>query len=330
MKTNKACKRIRVLILAVLATFFQAASCLAGALDQMEQNRMPQRGGGRAVYREGDPSPFLQARELELRRQKEAEAAAAAAALENLALAGQGNAEAQHNLGGCYLEGNGVVKNSMEAAKWFRKAAEQGYKPAQIALSRCYARGVGVEKNLAEAVNWNRKAAGAAAEANRPPAVLANKPDIILRQPGFQLRSAMTAIPQTPQGGDSTVVDMIEAGGVLKVPVQLNGAVTLKFVVDSGASSVQIPRDVFLTLKRAETINEGDYLPGKTFVLADGSRVQSDRFILRSVKVGDITLTNVEASVGALDAPLLLGQSFLKRFSDWKIDNKAAKLILTK
>ena len=123
---------------------------------------------------------------------------------------------------------------------------------------------------------------------------------------------------------------MAGEGGVLKVPVQLNGAITLKFVVDSGASSVQIPKDVFLTLIRAETIKEGDYLPGETFVLADGSKVKSDKFILRSIKVGESAFSDVEASVGGVDAPLLLGQSFLSRFGEWKIDNKNGKLILTK
>ena len=128
----------------------------------------------------------------------------------------------------------------------------------------------------------------------------------------------------------STAVDMVSDGGVLKVPVQINGAISLKFVVDSGASDVHIPRDVFLTLMRAETIKEGDFLPGRTFVLADGSKVKSDRFKLRSIKVGESIFSDVEASVGGLDAQLLLGQSFLSRFGEWKIDNRNAKLMLTK
>ena len=123
---------------------------------------------------------------------------------------------------------------------------------------------------------------------------------------------------------------MVRENGVLKVPVQINGAITLKFVVDSGASDVQIPKDVFLTLIRAETITKKDFLPGKTFVLADGSKVKSDRFVLRSIKVGESTFSDVEASVGGLDAMLLLGQSFLSKFDEWKIDNKKAKLILSK
>ena len=128
---------------------------------------------------------------------------------------------------------------------------------------------------------------------------------------------------------NSTAVDMVRENGVLKVPVQINGAISLKFVVDSGAAEVLIPKDVFLTLIRTETIKEKDFLPGKTFVLADGSKVKSDRFILRSIKVGESTFSDVEASIGGLDATLLLGQSFLSRFEEWKIDNKNGKLLLT-
>ena len=134
----------------------------------------------------------------------------------------------------------------------------------------------------------------------------------------------------SPRAVDSIAVDMVSEDGVLKVPIQINGAISLKFVVDSGATFVQIPKEVFLTLVRADTIKEGDYLPGATLILADGRTVKSDKFILRSIKVGETTFTDVEASIGGVNAELLLGQSFLKKFGEWKIDNKKAKLILTK
>jgi CHAT domain-containing protein/TPR repeat protein len=39
----------------------------------------------------------------------------------------RGDAEAQYNLGAMYFYGKGVSQNDVEAAKWFRKAAEQGH-----------------------------------------------------------------------------------------------------------------------------------------------------------------------------------------------------------
>jgi hypothetical protein len=75
------------------------------------------------------------------------------------ARAEQGDAKAQFSLGGMYAKGEGVVKDSVEAVKWFRKAADQGSANAQLNLGNMYANGEGVAKDGAEAVRWYRKAA---------------------------------------------------------------------------------------------------------------------------------------------------------------------------
>jgi hypothetical protein len=41
-----------------------------------------------------------------------------------------------------------------------------------------------------------------------------------------------------------------------------------------------------------------------------------------------MTIENVDASVGPSQGSLLLGQSFLKRFKSWSIDNTAQALLL--
>ena len=38
----------------------------------------------------------------------------------------KGNAAAQFNLGCCYNQGKGVATNTVEATKWYRKAADEG------------------------------------------------------------------------------------------------------------------------------------------------------------------------------------------------------------
>jgi predicted aspartyl protease len=101
------------------------------------------------------------------------------------------------------------------------------------------------------------------------------------------------------------------------VPVLINEVITLDFVVDSGAADVSIPADVLMTLVRTETIRDSDFFGTKTYVLADGSKVPSPTFRLRSLKVGDKTLQDVSASVASPQGELLLGQSFLSRFKSW-------------
>ena len=75
------------------------------------------------------------------------------------AKAKQGDADAQYNLGNCYLNGEGVAKDYVEAVKWYRKAAEQRNARAQVSLGFCYCRGEGVAKDYVETVKWYRKAA---------------------------------------------------------------------------------------------------------------------------------------------------------------------------
>src|SRR5207249_3375797 len=71
----------------------------------------------------------------------------------------QNNAWAQRTLGFRYVNGEGVAKDYVEAAKWFRKAAQQNEALAQAMLGFCYANGQGVPKDYVEAVKWYRKAA---------------------------------------------------------------------------------------------------------------------------------------------------------------------------
>jgi TPR repeat protein len=70
-----------------------------------------------------------------------------------------GNADAQVQLGLMYGGGYGVPNDDVEASKWFRKAAEQGHVRGQLGLGAGYQKGRGVPKDEAEAAKWYRKAA---------------------------------------------------------------------------------------------------------------------------------------------------------------------------
>ena len=102
----------------------------------------------------------------------------------------------------------------------------------------------------------------------------------------------------------------------------------MSFIVDSGAADVSIPADVVMTLMRTGTLKKGDFLGEKTYVLADGSEIPSQTFRIRSLKVGNKVIENVEGSVASVKGSLLLGQSFLGRFKSWSVDNNKHALIL--
>ena len=119
-----------------------------------------------------------------------------------------------------------------------------------------------------------------------------------------------------------------KTGGTFTVPVTINDAIKLNFVVDSGAADVSIPADVVMTLTRTGTIQPDDFLGEQTYRLADGSTVPSKIFRIRSLKVGDKTIENVTGSVASVNGSLLLGQSFLNHFKSWSIDNERHTLVL--
>ena len=48
-------------------------------------------------------------------------------------------------------------KNNIEAARWFKKAADQGYVLAQYELGKMYSQGEGVEKSLATAFRYYKE-----------------------------------------------------------------------------------------------------------------------------------------------------------------------------
>jgi clan AA aspartic protease (TIGR02281 family) len=124
------------------------------------------------------------------------------------------------------------------------------------------------------------------------------------------------------------VIELKSDGGIFVVPVLINGAITLDFVVDSGASDVSIPADVVSTLIRTGTIGPSDFIGKETYVLADGSKAPSDVFTIRSLKVGNHVVENVRANISPPQGTLLLGQSFLQHFKSWSIDNTRHALVL--
>jgi len=136
------------------------------------------------------------------------------------------------------------------------------------------------------------------------------------------------ALPAVTAPSRAEEISLVKVGGVYALPVEINSVLTLNFVLDSGSAEVNIPADVVLTLVRTGTIKDTDFLPGATYVLADGSEVKGPRFTIRSLKIGSHHIPDVPASIGDLNSPLLLGQSLLEKLGTWGIDNKRMVLLI--
>ena len=245
-------------------------------------------------------------------------------------LAEQGDAKAQFRLGEMYQTGHGVPQDYVRAYMWFdvvtsARSDETGkgaaavraglatvMTPLQITLAQTMATRC---RQLDYKHCDDRRRITTIAPPKAKTATPTPSPKTITRAP-------------TPAPSSAQSIRMQKQGDVYVVPVAVNNAITLNFVVDSGASYVSIPSDIVQKLMRTGTLRKSDFLGTATFRLADGSTVPSSTFRIRSLKIGDRVVENVTGNVAPAMGGLLLGQSFLSRFKSWAIDNSRHTLVL--
>jgi hypothetical protein len=256
--------------------------------------------------------------------------------------ADQGAAVAQCMLGVAYAFGHGVQQDDVLAYSWFNLAAAHGNQgvasildalerrmsPSETALAQTLAHDgpLSIPKQLSDTSNSHANADTLDPFGLQPQSNEYSDFGTILRR-DYGINPQPAPLPNIrcfdwfAAARGPVKIPLTRAGGTFVVPVRLNGVITLGFTVDSGAADVTVPRDVFTTLKRAGTIDDSDLLGRQIYVLADGSKSESMLFRIRSLKVDDVALQNVRASVSPAQGILLLGQSFLTRFKSWSIDN---------
>ena len=233
--------------------------------------------------------------------------------------ADKGSAIAQFNLGAMYANGQGVRQNYAEAVKWYGLAANQGLADAQYNLALLYTNGQGVRQNYVLAYKWfSLAAAQGSTEAAKSLEL------ITARMTPVEVDQAQKLVPT--RGKAEIVISMRRVGGIHVVPVLINGAITLEFAVDSGAADVTIPANVVSRLALADA----DFIGQRRYQLADGSTTVLKTFRIRSLKVGDTVVEDVTGSVAPAQGLPLLGQSFLRHFRSWSIDNATHELLLKK
>jgi len=122
-------------------------------------------------------------------------------------------------------------------------------------------------------------------------------------------------------------------GGTYHVPVAIDNVCCLPAVLDTGASDVMVPIEIWHAMMRGGRINKQSHIGVETYNTASG-QVQGLRFILPPIAVGDsssrVTARNVVGVVTKSPGQsMLLGQSFLRKFKSWSIDNSTNQLLLS-
>ena len=123
------------------------------------------------------------------------------------------------------------------------------------------------------------------------------------------------------------VIEMEHDAGVYKVPCKVNG-LKLKFIFDTGASSVSISSTVADMMLENDYLNKNDIVGSGYSQIADGKIVDHTRINLKTIEIGGLVLHNVEAIVmHQQSAPLLLGQSAIQKLG--KVSISGDKLTIT-
>ena len=131
------------------------------------------------------------------------------------------------------------------ALRLFQQSADQGSATAQFNVGTMYANGQGVAQNYVLAYKWfSLSAAQGYTDAVK------GRDFITARMTPAEVNEAQKLVP-APANAD-IVISMRRVGGINVVPVLINDAITLYFVVDSGAADVSIPANVVSRLALAD------------------------------------------------------------------------------
>ncbi|MBR1808200.1 MAG: retroviral-like aspartic protease family protein [Paludibacteraceae bacterium] len=131
--------------------------------------------------------------------------------------------------------------------------------------------------------------------------------------------------------GEEKVVEIpfTASNGVTKVDCTING-LPLNFVFDTGASDVTISQTEANFMFKNGYLSPRDVVGKQRYQTADGNISVGTTFILNHINFGGLELTGVQASVvNNQSAPLLLGQTVLKRLGKIEIDNERRILKIT-
>lgn len=118
----------------------------------------------------------------------------------------------------------------------------------------------------------------------------------------------------------SETIQISKENGVYKVPCKING-LSLSFIIDTGASDVSISLTEALFMLKNGYLNEADIRGTEKYRIANGQIAEGTKVILRSIKIGQFEINDVEATVlHNINSPLLFGLSALQRFGKIEID----------
>ena len=123
-----------------------------------------------------------------------------------------------------------------------------------------------------------------------------------------------------------TTIEMEEINGVYYVPCEVNG-IPMKFIFDTGASNVSISKTEAEFLIKQGLLAKEDFIEVVNYRIADGSIKEGIKVKLKEIKIQEIILRDITATiVSESSAPLLLGQSVLSKFGRFEVEGNILRI----
>ncbi len=153
----------------------------------------------------------------------------------------------------------------------------------------------------------------------------------------FEERQAVLQDAAPPQAGAEArpvhvrgrvVLPFEQENGVMIVQATVNGT-PCRFIFDSGANSVCLSLTEARHMAKNKYLSREDILGEEQYMDASGDINTGMKVNLRELKIGDILLQNVVASIiNSENAANLLGQSALEKFGRVTIDYSRQEIVL--
>jgi len=116
-----------------------------------------------------------------------------------------------------------------------------------------------------------------------------------------------------------TVIQMVDYNGVYIIPCEVNG-MKCRMLFDTGASKVSLSESFCELLLDNGLVSLSDFVGEGKMITADGRIIDHAELMLRTLKIGEITLKSVPAVViNSQNAPMLFGQSAIQMLGEVSI-----------
>ncbi len=124
----------------------------------------------------------------------------------------------------------------------------------------------------------------------------------------------------TNEFSNQNIIKMKSIGGVSVIPCKVNG-LYLNFIFDTGATNVSISMTEASFMFKNGYLDKNDIIGSSNFLDANGNINEGVLINLKEIEIGATKLFNIRANVIKNNkAPLLLGQSAIKKLGEFKID----------